>query len=194
MTCVTCRRPFGFDADVSSLRYDWIERGLAIEYFHAADDKQAVRDTVFEIIRSNLPYIRVDSVIVQKNKTHPSLRDEASFYSRMIGYLLRYVFDSIGEAQCDEIIVMTDRIPVLKKRRAVEKAVKMTLHDMALPTHAYRLMHYDSKSSSGLQVADYCNWAIYRWWAQKDDRSRSIIRPAIRSEFDIFKSGQTNWY
>lgn len=171
-----------------------MEQGLSIEYFHAANDRQHVRNTVFDVIRTHLKQLRIDSIIVEKSKTQPSLRGEDKFYPKMIGYLLRYVFARIPASTADEIIVMTDRIPLNSKRRAVEKAVKQTLQDMVPPHICYRLLHHDSKSSTGLQVADYCNWAIYRWWDREDNRSRSVIDSAIKSEFDIFKSGQQAWY
>jgi len=90
--------------------------------------------------------------------------------------------------------VITDRIPVAKKRQAVEKAVKMTLTDMLPSGASYRLLHHDSKSNFDLQIADYCNWAIYRKWDRKDDRSYQRIKPAISSEFEIFRSGTCYYY
>ena len=44
LTCVTSQRPFPWDATFPSLKYDLIEKGLDIEYFHAAEDRQIVRD------------------------------------------------------------------------------------------------------------------------------------------------------
>ena len=44
-----------------------IDLGTNLEYFHAAEDRQAVRNEVFEIIH-NLDNIRADSVVVEKQK------------------------------------------------------------------------------------------------------------------------------
>ena len=58
----------------------------------------------------------------------------------------------------------------------------------------YQVLLHDSKSNVDLQIADYCNWAIYRKWSRGDERSYNLIRTAIRSEFDIFRSGSTYYY
>jgi hypothetical protein len=194
LTTITKTRPFSWDAPLISLKYDLIEVGLDMEYFHAAEDRQAVRDRVFGIITSNLVDLRIDSLIVEKPKTGPALQVVEKFYPRMIGYLLRYVLDPKNHKDFSEVIVITDSIPVSRKREAVEKAVKQTLSKMLPMGTKYRVLHHASKSCVGLQVADYCNWAIFRKWERGDLRSHDLIRSGIQSEFDIFKSGNRYYY
>ncbi len=194
LSCVTRERPFGDYSEFISLKYDLVEQGNNIEYFHASEDNQKVRDKVFGIISRNLQGMRIDSVIVEKRKTHPTVRQIDEFYPRMLGYLLRYVLTQTAVSEYSEVIVFTDRIPVKGKRNAVEKAVKMTLSRMLPKTAKYRLLHHDSKSNFQLQIADYCNWAIYRKWDRKDTRSYDLIRSAVRSEFDIFRTGIIYYY
>ena len=50
----------------------------------------------------------------------------------------------------------------------VKKAVKMTLAKMLPKGVRYRVLHHDSKSNLDLQIADYCNWVIYRKWDRGD--------------------------
>ena len=45
-----------------------------------------------------------------------------------------------------------------------------------------------------LQVADYCCWAVFRSWEREDSRYYDMIKPAVRSEFDIFRNGVTHYY
>ncbi len=193
-TTITKTRPFPWDTPLISLKYDLIEVGLDIEYFHAAEDRQAVRDKVFTIIGNNLGNLRIDSLVIEKRKTGPTLQVLEKFYPRMIGYLLRYVLDPKNLKDFSEVIVITDSIPVSRKREAVEKAVKQTLSKM-LPTGTkYRVLHHASKSCVGLQIADYCNWAIFRKLERQDLRSYELIRSGIRSEFDIFRPGMKYYY
>jgi GTP-dependent phosphoenolpyruvate carboxykinase len=112
----------------------------------------------------------------------------------MIGYLIRYVLEPRNLKDYEEVIVITDSIPVSRKREAIEKAVKQTLSRMLPNGTRYKILHHASKSCTGLQVADYCNWAIFRKWERGDLRSYELIRSGIRSEFDIFKSGQRYYY
>ena len=47
---------------------------------------------------------------------------------------------------------------------------------------------------TSIEIADYCNWAIFRKWERQDLRSYELIRSGLRSEFDIFKSGARHYY
>ncbi len=194
MASVTRERPFGDYSEFVNLKYGLVEQGMDIEYFHASEDRQAVRDQVFDIIQRNLTGMRIDAVIVEKRKTGPGLREATRFYPRMLGYLLRYVLERQSLDEYAEVIVFTDRIPVKGKRKAVEKAIKTTLSNMLPKTARYRLLHHDSKSNFQLQIADYCNWGIYRRWSRGDLRSYDLIKSAVRSEFGIFRSGTITYY
>lgn len=193
LTSVLKRRPFNIYGQLTELRFDLIENGLDIEYFHAAEDKQLVRDRVFEVIKANVDRLQVDSVVVEKRKTGPALQPPEKFYPRMLGYLLRYVVERI-RGDYSELIVITDVIPVEKKRKAIEKAVKQTLSSMLPARITYRVLHHASKSSSSLQVADYFNWAIFRAWERSDRRSLDLVAEMVRSQFDIFRSGTQYYY
>lgn len=195
ITSVAVTRPFVMDVPLTELRFDLLESGLDLQKFHAAEDRQAVRDQVFAIIAQHLKSVRVDSVIVDKCKTGPSVREDAQFYPRMLGYLLKYVLDERGLGlQWSDIIVITDRIPINRKRAAIEKAVKTTLQAMLPAGAKYKLLHHESKSCCGLQIADYFNWAIFRAWERGDYRSLTPIIRAVTSQFDIFQNGHTEWY
>lgn len=194
LTTVLATRPFEWDGPLTDLKYDLVELGLDIEYFHAAEDRQAVRDRVFASIGTTLPRVRIDSLVVEKRKTGPALQAEERFYPEMIGYLLKYVLHPSNIREYSEVIVVTDTIPINRKRKAIEKAIKQTLSHM-LPTGTrYRLLHHASKSVVGLQVADYCNWAIFRKWERGDPRSYTLIQAGLQSEYDIFKKGVTYHY
>lgn len=190
---VALERPFGFHTLLAELRFDLLEQGLDIERFHASDDKQATRNLVFGVIRECLPTLRIDATIAEKRKTGPSLRADDQFYPKMLGYHLRYLLDQVRIAEYQRVVVVTDTLPIQSKRKLIEKAVKQTLADMLPSDVPYQVLHHDSRSALGLQVADYCTWAIYRKWDRGDERSYKVIEPAVRSEFDIFRTG-TRWY
>jgi hypothetical protein len=194
MTAVSARRPIASHSAMAELKYGFVELGLDIEYFHAAEDRQAVRDRVFSIIRNELSRMRIDALVVEKRKTGPALRPIEHFYPRMMGYLLRHVVENCDLKSVHEVLVFTDALPLEKKRRAVEKTIKEILARMLPEGTRFRCLHHASKSNFDLQVADYCNWAIYRKWEKGDDRSYGVIASAIRSEFDIFRSGERLYY
>jgi len=191
---VALERPFGFFAPLAELRLDLLEQGRDVEKFHASDDRQATRNAVFGIIADHLDSLRIDATIVEKRKTGPALQPVEQLYPRMLGYHLRYVLEHIDLDRYTHIVIVTDALPVKRKRVAVAKAVKQTLADMLPTSTPYSVLHHDSSSSMGLQVVDYCTWAIYRKWDRNDERSYRLVAPAIRSEFDIFRSGATYYY
>ncbi|ABF62097.1 hypothetical protein TM1040_3123 (plasmid) [Ruegeria sp. TM1040] len=197
LTCVSLFRPFTLHTDLDTFKYNLIEHRIkpriAMDHFHCAYDNPHVRSKVFDMLSAQVPANSVDAVIVEKSKTGPALRPPEEFYPRMLGYLLRYAVDKAPGA-IGEVVVITDSIPVKKKKRAIEKGIKTSLPKM-LPTGTpYRLMHHPSAAHYGLQVADYFNWAIYRKWEHKDPSSHSKVAPQIRTEFDIFRTGTRHYY
>ena len=164
LTGVLTRRPFPLESALTELRFDLIEEGLELEEFHATEDRQATRNRVFAAIGNHLATLRIDSVVIEKRKTHPKVQQPERFYPEMLGHLLRYTIREESLERSSEVIVVTDELPLKKKRKAIEKAVKTTLKDMLPSNVRHRVMHHDSRSCCSLQVADYLNWAIYRKW------------------------------
>lgn len=125
---ITKERPFHAYKELTELKYDLVERGMALEYFHAAEDNQATRNQVFDIIEKHLAGVAVDAIIVEKAKVPPALHPDEHFYPRVLGTLLREILRQYRLAEFAEVIVFTDSLPMTRKRAAVEKGVK---HDAA---------------------------------------------------------------
>ena len=194
LTSVSMKRPFQINDALDEYKYDCIEYGLEQQYFHCAEDNLHVRSRVFGIISSELQNMEIHSLIVEKSKTNPVLTVETRFYPEMLGYLLKYVLRSQFHDNAGEVVIITDTLPLKRRRRAIEKAVKGSLSAMLPDRVKYRVVHNDSRSHHGLQVADYCCWAIYRKWEKGEKTHYSSIKPALRSEFDIFGTGTTQYY
>lgn len=188
------RRPFIAYNDLIKLKYDEIENGLEIEYFHATEDKQPVRDKVFNIINQNLEGCSFVATIISKNKTNPSIRSEEKIYSKLLGYNIKKALENADTNTIKEVIIFTDTLPVSKNRKAVQKTIKTTLSEMLPDGIRYRIYHHASKSNLDLQITDYITWAIQRKWEREDKRSYEIISPIIFSEKDLFQKGTTVYY
>ena len=186
---ITKERPFHAYKELTEFKYDQVERGTALEYFHASENAQAVRNGVFDIIERNLAGVAVDAIIVEKQKVDATLRAEEQFFPRVLGALLQEILNSYRLEDFAEVIVFTDSLPVQRKRAAVEKGVKMKLAAMLPASVRYRVLHHASKSNMDLQVADYCTWAIYRKWNGNDDRSFRRVQAAVRREWDVLQAG-----
>ena len=193
LTSVSMRRPFRWLKPIDDCKYDCIEYGLDNQYFHCTDDNKHVRNKVFDIIGDHLDAVYIDSLTVEKRKVSPVLWEARRFYPEMLGHLLTFVLPRALEVDANEVIVITDTIPVSKKRQAVEKAVRTTLTKMLPPRIKYRILHHDSRSHYGLQVADYCCWAVFRKLQTGETTYFDRIRSAVRGEFDIFRT-ETRYY
>lgn len=94
----------------------------------------------------------------------------------------------------NDVIVITDTVPVNKKRQAIEKGVQLALAKMLPQGGKYHILHHSSRSHYGLQVADYCCWAVFRKWQRNDMDCYDLIKEGIQSEFDIFRNGTKHYY
>jgi hypothetical protein len=65
LTGVTAQRPFAIDTALSKPKYELIEGGMNLQSFHAAEDKQRVREEVFGIIEKHLAKLGIDSISVE---------------------------------------------------------------------------------------------------------------------------------
>lgn len=194
LTSVATRRPFPVHGSLDDYKHDCLEYGLDAEYFHCADDNARVRQRVFDLIAANVGSLRIDCLVVEKSKAEPDLRDDKRFYPEMLGHLLKYVIPRELNGSVDEVIVITDTIPIQKKRKAIEKAIKEALSDKLPAGIRYRILHHASRSHYGLQVADYCSWAVFRKWQKSETGYYDLIKPAIQSEIDIFCSEARHYY
>lgn len=194
LTSIRTQRPFLWRDALDNYKYDLIEYGLNNEYFHCAEDNSHVRNRVFDIIRKNLDEIQIDSVVVQKNKTHPTLQEEMRFYTHMLNSLLHYVLTREGWANTEEVIIITDQLPISRRRKALEKVIKISLPRLLPCGVKGRILHHASRSHYGLQVADYCCWAINRKWEGGKTDYYDRIEPALHSEYDIFQRGRILYY
>jgi hypothetical protein len=195
LTCLIEERPFPSYNKLRSLKYDLLEKGTNTEYFHAAEDMQPVRNKVFSIVRDSLDHVQICSMIVQKNKAHPSIREKSTFYTKVFRMLMNWVVKKhVHGKGYERVILFTDTLPVAKQKQAMEKGVKLEFAALLREGIEYRIYHHQSRSNLNLQVADYCNWAIYRKWSRGDDRSYNIISNGIDAEWDVFRNGNIEYY
>ena len=163
---------------------------LLTEQFHAATDRQEIRDQVFNCI-SNFDF-RIDATILEKRKTIEKYRIEVSKFYQLAWWLhLKHVGPSIHGG--NKVLLVAASLGERKKRKAFSDA----FNDVARQTVSHANFHtafWHDATDPCLQVADYCGWAIQRKWEIHDDRSYALIEEHIASEFDAFKPGTHYYY
>ena len=115
LTALSIIRPFVINEPLLNLKYNLWEKGIEFEYFHATEDNYATRKEVFEIISRSSSKMVIDSIIVEKCKTHPFLHDNAKFYKKIFKILLDYILVRY-RGEFSQVVIVTDQIPIKKKR------------------------------------------------------------------------------
>jgi hypothetical protein len=175
-----------------ALRRDMAWHGVSPdEAFHATEDAQSVRNEVFaEIVRHEL---RIDATILDKSKAMLHLREsEERFYKYAWFYHMKYVAPFIV-ADRDELLVVGASIGTRKKQGLMTRAIEEVIGQTARSPQV-QISAWPAAVDPCLQVADYCCWAIGRKWERGDIRSYALVADKIRSEFDLFKWGQIQYY
>lgn len=186
LTSVAMHRPFPISGQLDRYKYDCIENGTNIEFFHCYNDRKSTRHVVFDLIATHLNNIRIHCVVVEKARIAPARQTTSRMYRWMLGYLLRGALTAELDTGTDRVVVITDTIPVNKKRKAVEKSIQGAVARNQLPGVKYRILHHQSRSHYGLQVADYCCWAIFRKWEMEDSTWYDRIKLAVRRESNVY--------
>lgn len=185
LTSVGMRRPFPPVAALDAYKHDCIESGTGIEYFHCYRDRKEVRNVVFDLIAAHLDRVHIDCLVIEKSRIISALRKDVRFYPAMLHRLLKFVLPAEANGGAERVVVITDTIPVNRKRRAIESAVRGTLPKLLPYEMKYRIFHHQSRSHYGLQVADYCCWAIFRKWQKGESFWYDQISSAIRQELEF---------
>jgi hypothetical protein len=199
LTALSTTDPFLIGSKLLRLRYELLPNyacGQRLEengYFHASEDAQAVRDQVFKILTVSDPQLRIDVVIAQKNKTHPTLqRQPVEFHKTLGEAALKYAFNRAQWHDYDHVVLVFSSLFDRKKRGILKQAFKSLIKQHAgVP---FALYFHDSKFDLCNQAVDYFGWAVYRKRESTDARSYDLIKHLVKSEFAIFERGTTEYY
>ncbi|MDP3142767.1 MAG: DUF3800 domain-containing protein [Candidatus Omnitrophota bacterium] len=191
--------PFAIYDRLCNLEENLKRQGITLEkdYFHASEDKQIVRNEVYNVLKGISGY-DIDCVFVEKRKTNPALRNLPKLYKKVYKILLQYVLTRYPDV--NKILVFIHEAPEQKKREALKKGIKETFSELFQngQEKRYYLLYVPSVFSYGLQAADYCCWAVKKllgdWGRYQDQRPYQEISHFIRSKFDLFERGTTIYY
>jgi hypothetical protein len=176
---VLCARdPWPLTRELRDLRESLFRGTMIPEAFHATADRQMVRDRVFDVI-AGLHDLSFHAAVTEKHEVPAAHQEPGRFYQLVADYALRAALERHPSA--DPVYVITDTLPVQRRREGVKKGMKASL-SAVLGERRYELEHHSSAAHAGLQVADYINWALYRKWHDGDDRSSALIQHLVESE------------
>jgi hypothetical protein len=121
--------------------------------------------------------------------------DEPHFYPKFASTVLKFVFRGCVAAGTTRVMVYTDRLPVQKKKDAVEKAIKTTCRNECGTSMPFEVYHHDKASNCWIQIVDYCSWAVFKKWEKGDSRTYDQLKSRLQApELDVFAAGDQNHY
>ena len=206
LSCLCTFAPAQERERIIDLRYCALKNGIDQEFFHATEDSQDIRDKVFGIIKNLKDDFEIHSVVAQKNKSNPTLYIEeykkrgklirrivgAEFYQRTCRTLLQYIFNRPKFQNADRIIVVLGAIFTKEKQSLICRTLKKYLKEKYLKS--FEIYFHQAKADINCQIADYCGWAVAIKWERKENRSFALINDKVKSEFEMFKSGNIEYY
>lgn len=164
-------------------------------YFHASEDRQAVRDKVFALIRQT--DIRIHATVMEKSKAIPRIRESKErFYQYGWFYLFKYIANKIVSKDY-ELMVTTASMGTKKGQATFTACVNDVLQQtVPLTREQWKTSFCPAAADPCLQIADYCAWAIQRKWESggKDKRSYDLIANQISYEYDLWAHGTKHHY
>lgn len=164
------------------------------DYFHATSDKQEVRDAVFDTILKH--DFKVQAQICEKAKAQPHItKSKARFYQYPLYYLFRHGLAPHLKAG-DTLEVTAASIGTKKERIAFSSALDDVMNQTAGGRTPWAVDFRPSQCDPCLQLADYCAWAIQRYYEtdKKDPRSYELIKDRITYEYDMWGHGRKLYY
>lgn len=186
--------PLPLAHDLTALRFMLLKQGVDLHQFHAAEDRQAVRNRVVATMlgRQNWGFV---ALVIEKAKVNPTIRDPIGFYPQFAMMVLRFVLKGVVGRGTDQVLIFTDDLPVKQKKNAVKKAITGACRQALPPTLRFDTYHHPCASNKWIQVADYCCWAVFRKWESGDDRTYDQLRPRLfKPELNVTERGRTVYY
>lgn len=191
MAGVAALAPLDSAAEMQALRYHLLAEGVDVSGFHAAEDRQFIRDRVFRTFES-IESVKAHAIYGDKHRAAPRLQSDSQIHALFGRALIRYFLRVFDASDYRRVVVVFDQALTKKKQGDFHGVIKPELKALGKPFHVYfQKMVTDMNG----QIADYVAWSKFvqlernelRPWRSLD----STLRP---SDFDIFRSGTTLYY
>ena len=191
--CLATEDVLSLANELHRLKYNIILDNHEIEFFHANNDPPRIREQVYSLLNDFTDY-RVDTITVEKVKTHPRLYQIWRFYPRILIILFNWVFRFKPISNYDRIIVFLDYLQLSRDKEVFLKGIKQAIMPQLKRGQRLDVFIHQSRSNFHLQAIDYFCWAVFRKHEQGDASYLTSIRDKIKSDFDVFALGSERWY
>jgi hypothetical protein len=190
LAAVVTESPLELSQKMQKLKYLKLEENKDIEYFHASEDKQHIRDDVISEICTMKDDLKVHFIHAQKTKTYPALQNSTAFYGKLGLVLIRFIVGWRTNG-FDKVIIVFDKALTNKEQKAFLGQLKPELKKLGKP---YRIYFHRTLSDFNGQVADYFAWSKYVSLERNELRPLNALNEIQMTHFDLFARGTKEWY
>lgn len=163
-----------------------VDAGKTAAAFHAKDDVPEVRREMFSLImRHELRFYavvrdkrQVLSYVRQQNERDTAYRyTENELYDSLVRHLFKRRFH-----QADHLKIWFSRRGRIDRNKALRAAIEQARNDFEqdlgiISRATVEILPYSPRDCAGLQVVDYCLWALQRLYERGEDRYLNLIWP-----------------
>lgn len=193
VTAVTMRNWVGVEVQLLDLRHILAFQGAELLDigFHAAEDKQYVRDAVYSLIQG-FP-LDIDAVVLDKRKTQPRIAANEGYFYQLAWHLLFKHMAPRRFAANDDLFLVGSSLGTKARKTRFGNAITSVVQQHAV-CRSHATAFWATASHPCLQIADYCAWAIQRRAERGDNRSYALIQGQVRSCFEPFLASPILYY
>lgn len=174
LACVGTLRPISSIERLLSVRYQLLREGLAINSFHASQDRQHVRNMALSAISKSRP-LQIASVSVRKTETPKSKMTREDLFTSCAIRLLACFMKELYIAEIERIVLIFDVALPNRERSHCLGELKKLLKDSGKGFSVY----FQGLSSEYLgQIADYVAWSKYVSLERGESRPINQLRAA----------------
>lgn len=173
--------PAALANELTALRFRLVKDGHGehLGGFHAREDAQPKREIVVDVLRRHHDW-SFASIVVDKRRVNPVLRDPDKFYPKFASMVLRFVFRGRVKPGTSGILIYTDTLPFTgKQAKAAEVAIKTACRSDLPAGLPFKVLHHRRESNAWIQVADYCCWSMCRKWEHGNLDVYERLRPRL---------------
>lgn len=182
MSAVAATAPLESASILQNLRYQLLAEGHDVSEFHATEDRQHVRDRVFECFKM-ITNVLTHVLYVDKRLAAGRIQSDSQLHLRLGREMIRHVIRTFAGREFEAVVVVFDQALTQKKQGAFLLAMKPELKQLSKPFHIY--FHRMVTDMNG-QIADYVAWSKFVSLERGEQRPwESVLTTLNPSEMDL---------
>lgn len=144
------------EAIFSNLKYMLLSQGVDVSEFHASENKQNIRNIVFEHINKMTGCYAI-TFWCEKSNLDDALREPVALYRLFFANFMDALYSS-NFSRLFKLVVIFDRALPVKKEKLLLGIIRSELKRMAFENYVY---FHNANRDFLSQVADYIAWSHY---------------------------------